>query len=216
MVCRDESEIITELGNVPDASARSVALKSYTDPAGTGGNLFRLVFLSFGLLCILQASLNISLRLTLYKTVDTEAILRNVTEERDELKRMLAVLGWMYFSDSLYYISSSTKSWQDSRSDCQQRDADLLIINSIEEQEFTRRFQKPIWIGLTDRDTEGVWKWVDGSPLTTSYWAAGEPNNAGGEDCGEIKVEIKKKNESWNDVPCNNTLFWICEKTLAP
>ncbi|XP_059189337.1 CD209 antigen-like protein E [Centropristis striata] len=177
MVCRDESEIITELGNVPDASARSVTLKSYTDPAGTGGNLFRLVFLSFGILCILQASLNISLRLTLYKTVDTEAILRNVTEERDELKRMLAVLGWVYFSNSFYYISSSKESWQDSRSYCQQRDADLLIINSIEEQEFTRRFQKPIWIGLTDRDTEGVWKWVDGSPLTTRRWLRNSPNS---------------------------------------
>ncbi|XP_059196469.1 CD209 antigen-like isoform X2 [Centropristis striata] len=188
----------------------------------TGGNLFRLVFLSFGLLCILQASLNISLRLTLYKTVDTEDILKNVTEERDELKRKLAVFdnysrqGWVYFRNSFYYISSSKESWQDSRSYCQQRDADLLIINSIEEQEFTRRFQKSIWIGLTDQDTEGVWKWVDGSPLTTSYWAAGEPNSHGNEDCGEIKVEIKDKNKNWNDVPCNYALFWICEKTLAP
>ncbi|XP_059196430.1 CD209 antigen-like protein C isoform X2 [Centropristis striata] len=153
------------------------------------------------------------------KTVDTEAILRNVTEERDELKRKLAVFdsrqGWMYFSDSFYYISSSKESWQDSRSDCQQRDADLLIINSIEEQELTRHFQKPIRIGLTDRDTEGVWKWVDGSPLTTSYWLTDEPNSFEGndEDCGEIRYFDQKY--SWNDGPCDNKKFWICEKTLA-
>ncbi|XP_059180156.1 CD209 antigen-like protein A [Centropristis striata] len=187
----------------------------------TGGNLFRLVFLSFGLLCVLQASLNISLRFTLYKTGDTEDILKNLTEERDELKRKLAVFpkysrqGWEHFSGSYYYISSSKKSWQDSRSDCQQRDPDLLIINSKEEQEFIRRFQKPIWIGLTDRDTEGVWKWVDGSPLTTRFWTSGEPNSYQGrnEDCA--LTNYHNYEDSWNDAVCDNENFWVCEKNMS-
>ncbi|XP_059180157.1 CD209 antigen-like protein D [Centropristis striata] len=107
------------------------------------------------------------------------------------------------------------KSWQDSRSDCQQRDADLLIINSNEEQEFIRRFQKPIWIGLTDRDTEGVWKWVDGSPLTTRFWASGEPNSYQGqnEDCALTNAYDDKN--SWNDVVCDNKYLWTCEKKMA-
>lgn len=41
--------------------------------------------------------------------------------------------GWVYFHRSLYYISSMKKSWQDSRDDCLQRGADLVIINSKEE-----------------------------------------------------------------------------------
>lgn len=44
------------------------------------------------------------------------------------------VNGWVYFSGSFYYISSSEKSWNDSRDDCLQRHADLVIINSKEEQ----------------------------------------------------------------------------------
>ncbi|XP_059180155.1 C-type lectin domain family 4 member M-like [Centropristis striata] len=182
----------------------------------TGGNLFWLVVLSFGLLCVLQASLNISLRFTLYKT--GEDILKNVTEERDELKRKLAVFpkyspqGWEHFNGSYYYISSSMKSWQDSRSDCQQRDADLLIINSNEEQEFIRRFRMRTWIGLTDRDTEGVWKWVDGSPLTTRFWFDGEPNSHQGknEDCALTNYYGYKN--SWNDFDCDSENFWMCEK----
>lgn len=42
--------------------------------------------------------------------------------------------GWFYFSDSVYYISSTKKTWQDSRNDCLQRAADLVIIGSTEEQ----------------------------------------------------------------------------------
>lgn len=44
--------------------------------------------------------------------------------------------GWSYFNGSFYYISipSEKKSWQNSRDDCKRRGADLVIINSKEEQ----------------------------------------------------------------------------------
>uniref|UniRef100_A0A8C4HRZ9 C-type lectin domain-containing protein n=1 Tax=Dicentrarchus labrax TaxID=13489 RepID=A0A8C4HRZ9_DICLA len=97
----------------------------------------------------------------------------NLVQERNQLQKrfedMAKEKDYLWENGSFYYISSLEKSWQDSRYDCLQRGADLVIINSREEQvRFTRRFQKTVWIGLTDSATEGWWKWVDGTPLTTS------------------------------------------------
>uniref|UniRef100_A0A8C9ZG35 C-type lectin domain-containing protein n=1 Tax=Sander lucioperca TaxID=283035 RepID=A0A8C9ZG35_SANLU len=117
--------------------------------------------------------------------------------------------GWEYFNGSFYYISSIEKTWQQSRDDCRQKGADLVIINSKEEQDFTRKFKKSLWIGLTDSETEGTWKWVDGTPLTTSYWISGEPNDVNDEDCVEIQNFYSEK--SWNDRRCSLPLNWICE-----
>ncbi|XP_044202934.1 C-type lectin domain family 4 member F-like [Thunnus albacares] len=108
------------------------------------------------------------------KTLDLEASFKTLTEERDELKKKLTDFvhdqqGWVYFNGSFYYISLDTKTWNESRTDCLQRGADLVVVNSEEEQEFINRYRKRMWIGLTDSEREGTWKWVDGTPLTTRF-----------------------------------------------
>ncbi|XP_051242417.1 CD209 antigen-like isoform X3 [Dicentrarchus labrax] len=72
---------------------------------------------------------------------------------------------WLTFGSSCYYISWQGKSWDDSRQDCLQRDADLVIINSIQEQAFLTGFTEAAWVGMTDRKKEGTWVWVDGAPV---------------------------------------------------
>uniref|UniRef100_A0A3Q4GCN5 C-type lectin domain-containing protein n=1 Tax=Neolamprologus brichardi TaxID=32507 RepID=A0A3Q4GCN5_NEOBR len=95
--------------------------------------------------------------------------------------------GWVYFRGSFYYISYIKKSWSDSREDCLQRGADLVIISSTEEQNFIRLFRRNTWIGLSDTEEEGTWKWVDGSLLNKNCW---------------------------NDANCRDENFWICEKKM--
>ena len=36
---------------------------------------------------------------------------------------------------------------------------------------------KNYWIGLTDKDQQGVWKWTSGEAFGYSNWVVGEPNN---------------------------------------
>ncbi|KAG7278986.1 hypothetical protein CRUP_007533, partial [Coryphaenoides rupestris] len=134
----------------------------------------------------------------------------NLTQEKDQLEKEVHRLkkggllanstaclpGWKSYGGSCYLFSSCKKTWTDSRQDCLNRDADLVIINSKEEQNFVNNFCCAVWIGLHDFETESIWKWVDGSPLTWKSWAKGEPNNAGNEDCAELQPKPK----TWNDV----------------
>ncbi|XP_042601594.1 CD209 antigen-like protein C [Cyprinus carpio] len=85
--------------------------------------------------------------------------------------------GWKCHQSSLYFISSEKKSWTESRRYCRERAADLIIINNTEEQEFVKNISGGsgyFWIGLTDIEVEGRWKWVDGSTLTSRFrvWRA--------------------------------------------
>ncbi|XP_030643637.1 CD209 antigen-like, partial [Chanos chanos] len=152
-------------------------------------------------------------------SVERERSLR----QREEFRYGLSKIGkdilqrWFYFSSSLYYISTETKNWSESRQDCIKRGADLVIINNKEEQEFVNRLwkmsQSGLWIGLTDINTEGVWKWVDGTALNTGYWGKGEPNNlgqSGNEDC-----VVLDRPDTWIDVSCDTKTKYICERKIS-
>ncbi|XP_071264027.1 CD209 antigen-like isoform X2 [Salvelinus alpinus] len=97
----------------------------------------------------------------------------NLTKEKGHIQAKLFVIeqhcqeGWRYFDSSLYFLSTEKKTWVESRQDCLERGADLVIINSREEQIFAFNLHLKVWIGLTDSVTEGTWKWVDGTTLTT-------------------------------------------------
>ncbi|KAJ8355063.1 hypothetical protein AAFF_G00102680 [Aldrovandia affinis] len=75
--------------------------------------------------------------------------------------------GWKQRNSTCYYFSTEEKSWQDSRSDCLKQGADLVITESEEEQDFIFKHTREgfYWIGLSDSETEGIWLWVDGTPL---------------------------------------------------
>ncbi|CAH1248787.1 CD209 [Branchiostoma lanceolatum] len=63
------------------------------------------------------------------------------------------------------------------------------------------------WFGLVDQREEGVWEWIDGTPLGSySAWGPGEPNNINDEDCALYD------GTTWNDERCSrvNRKF-ICQ-----
>ncbi|XP_060744637.1 C-type lectin domain family 4 member M-like [Tachysurus vachellii] len=149
----------------------------------------------------------------------------NLTKDRDQLRedrdRYLRTFcskqKCFSFSSSFYIMSNEMKSWKESRKDCKAKGADLVIINSKEEQEFIIKQLDNLetWIGLSDTVKEGEWKWVDDTPLNTGFrsWAGGKPNNAGEEDCAVISGS--SSTGTWNDQKCSAKFPWICEKHVS-
>ncbi|XP_045578573.1 C-type lectin domain family 4 member E-like [Salmo salar] len=125
--------------------------------------------------------------------------------------------GWRFFDSSLYFLSTEKKIWE-SRQDCLERVADLVMINSREEQTFLFNLHMRAWIGLTDSVTDGTWKWVDDTSLTTGYWGTGQPDNgrlfSWQEDCVEIYTRQDDLVKTWNDDICGTNHNWICEKGM--
>ncbi|XP_014872018.1 CD209 antigen-like protein E isoform X2 [Poecilia latipinna] len=153
-------------------------------------------------------------------TEERDRLNATLTEMSNEMSRLQSLLkkkktcpaGWRMFSCSCYLLSASSGSWDEGRADCRTRGGDLVVINNDDEQKFVLTVsEKSPWIGLKE-ETEGSWKWVDGTPLSSElkkYWGQGQPDNAfGGEACAQIWENYK----TWNDNKCDDSFLWICEK----
>ncbi|XP_063353643.1 C-type lectin domain family 17, member A-like [Pelmatolapia mariae] len=138
-------------------------------------------------------------------TEERDLLRANLSENLKELEGLLSLYkqkktcpaGWSKFNHSCYLLSERSGSWDAARRDCRDRGADLVVINSPEEQTFLSTITtENAWIGLNDKEQEGTWKWVDGTPLTLMYWATTQPDNGGKQDCAYVR---KDERRSWDD-----------------
>lgn len=109
-------------------------------------------------------------------------------------------------------------NWQDSQAYCVAHGGALVKIDDSEENSHVAGLinqEGSTWIGANDRDTEGEFRWTDGSLVTEAFWQGGQPNDSGdGEDCAVLHAAA-----DWNDVDCSLTGFndghkmtFVCEK----
>ena len=116
------------------------------------------------------------------------------------------------FSNSVYMFCTATKTWLEARDFCYSYGMHLAIIDNMDENNFVMAsFNGPrIWIGMSDMQKEGQWKWVNGQDVEFTNWANGQPDNyLYNEDCGTIDRNMGNK---WNDMPCTETMVFVCEK----
>ncbi|KAJ8387803.1 hypothetical protein AAFF_G00149520 [Aldrovandia affinis] len=129
--------------------------------------------------------------------------------------------GWGQRNSTCYYFSTEKKSWNDSRSACLKQGADLVIIESKEEQDFISKHtgeRYVYWIGLSDSETEGTWLWVDGTPLQKDkvFWVTRQPDDDHrSEDCAATVWSVQL-GDGWFDFRCHAHRWSVCETDALP
>jgi hypothetical protein len=82
-----------------------------------------------------------------------------------------------------YALTESEVDWVSAEAEAVAYGGHLITINNAEEQAFVETtFFAPrdqaFWIGMTDADTEGDWRWISGEPSEYTNWEyRSEPNN---------------------------------------
>ncbi|KAI1889137.1 hypothetical protein AGOR_G00175970 [Albula goreensis] len=124
---------------------------------------------------------------------------------------------WINYKDKCYFFSTEARNFDDAKKSCEGMSSTMVIVNSTDEQQWLQKQiagKRFFWLGLTDREEENVWRWVDGSLPTFTKWKPGQPDNWShghqeGEDCaGLIHQGL------WNDFFCDDLNGIICEKDM--
>ncbi|KAI3360528.1 hypothetical protein L3Q82_002415 [Scortum barcoo] len=134
--------------------------------------------------------------------------------------------GWLHVGDQCFILITDRQDFFNSTDKCKEIGGHLAILTTREQHEAVEKEGRRMaglytnyWIGLTDTETEGEWKWVDKTPLKIPFWntLTSEPDNhvSGGED-GEDCVVVDSYSQTWYDVPCSFSYPRICQKDAIP
>ncbi|MCP4247768.1 MAG: peptidoglycan DD-metalloendopeptidase family protein [bacterium] len=105
--------------------------------------------------------------------------------------------------------------WGSARRVCERLGGHLVTITSRREDGFVAglvpelgRFDR-CWIGLSDAERHGVWRWVTGEPFQYADWGKRQPDNMGGsQHSGQIGFNGHKQ---WSDGDGSGKHPFVCE-----
>lgn len=124
---------------------------------------------------------------------------------------------------STYYLLSDS-SWSKAQAKALELGGNLVTVSSREENDWLLstfgRWEGVsdvwLWIGLTDKNTEGRFHWISGQPVEFTNWSSGQPDNAGGK---EHYVQMYSSGR-WNDLtdtpPFELSVLWLGVVEVEP
>nr|XP_028576951.1 C-type lectin domain family 2 member D-like [Podarcis muralis] len=119
---------------------------------------------------------------------------------------------WYKFQEKCYYYSTEKMQQNTARSFCQALGADLIVIDSENEQDFLKdelQISENTWIGLTYIEAERKWMWQDFKNHSYTNWdGRTEPISSRCCVILDPKYELK-----WKNTECLRRLGFICEKS---
>lgn len=124
-------------------------------------------------------------------------------------------VGWKGFCYQLYKGKDAPLSQTEAKSMCKMADAELASINGIEDVEmlhvnFHIDLKANVWIGLEGDGSSSVFKWIDKSPVSFTYWARAQPppllpNTT---NC----VYYSGEHYTWSVSECDKKRHYMCKR----
>jgi hypothetical protein len=122
-----------------------------------------------------------------------------------------------------YAVGGRELTWLDARAACRERGAgwDLAAVHDAETDRFlAAQFSGEAWLGGSDANVEGTWRWVrdgvtfwrgdaTGAPVNGAFdnWNEDEPNGDDSSDC----VRMVAATTRWADLECEELRRALCE-----
>ncbi|XP_053379580.1 brevican core protein-like isoform X2 [Mercenaria mercenaria] len=116
------------------------------------------------------------------------------------------------YGHSCYEVfPNAEKTWSEAESFCHSHGGHLAHISSSQEQSFIQGFlqryspRHVVWIGLSDKHSEGYFQWTSGNAVHYTNWVPGHISNFVHHSQEDCVVFIPYKNGQWDDIPCGPT-----------
>ena len=107
---------------------------------------------------------------------------------------------------------STPINWLDAQSSCAIWGGDLTSITTERENNYLNTLITSVsncWIGLNDRDVEGMYTWIDGTTVSYTNWTS-TPSDNTNSNCVQIN---DTGNGMWESVSCGITLnAFLCKR----
>ena len=125
---------------------------------------------------------------------------------------------WYWDNIGRYQIILGDFNWHEAKEDAESRGGHLATITSEAENAnifdlVMHKFSEMpcLWLGASDKEKEGHWKWVSGESWDYSNWHEGEPNNDSGDghylqiwgsarEKGKVHNNNYELHFTWNDI----------------
>ncbi|KGL73954.1 Macrophage mannose receptor 1, partial [Tinamus guttatus] len=121
--------------------------------------------------------------------------------------------GWRRYRSYCYFIGNVQATFLEAKKTCEGEEGYLATVESRYEQAYLTslvglRPEKYYWLGLSDMEDQGTFKWVNGEAITFTHWDAAMP----GRKPGCIAMRTSPAAGLWDVIDCETKQKFICKQ----
>uniref|UniRef100_A0A8D2IU11 Mannose receptor, C type 1b n=1 Tax=Varanus komodoensis TaxID=61221 RepID=A0A8D2IU11_VARKO len=125
-------------------------------------------------------------------------------------------LGWKRYSFYCYYIGQTAVIFSEAKSFCEANGGSLTSVDDRYEQAFLTSLtglhsEKMFWIGLSDIEQPGTFKWTNRSDVLFTHWNSEMP----GRQPGCVAMRTGTAAGLWDVVSCEEKAPFLCKQWAA-